>query len=133
MTIVLDASALIALLIGEPGWEKVACVIAEPAMEVAIHAINMCEVWTDLRKRRDTIDIEAVAERLDRLALEVRRDLDDELCHTVAARKARGGLSLADCFGVALAARLSAPFYTSDHKELDAVAAEGTVQVVSIR
>ena len=42
-------------------------------------------------------------------------------------------ISLADCFGVALAIELGAPFWTSDHHELGALADAGVAQIHFIR
>lgn len=42
-------------------------------------------------------------------------------------------VSLADCFGLSLAIELNAPFWTSDHHELDAIEAAGVADVVFIR
>jgi predicted nucleic acid-binding protein len=42
-------------------------------------------------------------------------------------------MSLADAFGLALAERLGYAFVTSDHKELDPVAASGDVRITFIR
>ncbi len=42
-------------------------------------------------------------------------------------------VSLADCFGVALAVELDAPFWTSDRHELTALQSAGAAQIVFIR
>lgn len=42
-------------------------------------------------------------------------------------------VSLADCFGLALSIEHNAPFYSSDHHELDAVQDAGAAQIVFIR
>lgn len=42
-------------------------------------------------------------------------------------------VSLADCFGVALAVELSAPFWTSDRHELEALQSAGAAEIVFIR
>ena len=42
-------------------------------------------------------------------------------------------ISLADCCGLTLATRLGSQFLTTDHRELDSLAASGSYQITFIR
>ena len=56
MTVVLDACAMIAYLRGEPGWDTVAGIFADPDTQTYAHAVNLCEVYYDtlrVQGRRD--------------------------------------------------------------------------------
>lgn len=111
MTAVLDASAVLALLFGEPGAEAVVEHITAGA---AMSTVNLAEVATVLiRNDRDPSAV------LDPLRAQVEivpfTDADAlttaELYPEVSAR----GLSLGDRACLALARRLDAPAVTAEH------------------
>lgn len=127
MTTVLDASAVLALLAGEPGADRVASAIVGGA---AIGAVNLAEVLTKLA---DIGMPRALAEdALEGLGLEV------VPFDAVAARAAAGlrtatrarGLSLGDRAALALAASRNAPVLTTDRSWVGAVP---SVEVVLAR
>lgn len=111
----LDASALLAVLFGEPGAEAVADAIAEGA---SVSAVNWAETATVLvRQRRDP---EPVMTRLGRQVEVV--PLSPGLALGVAAIYARTpstGLSLGDRACLALARDLSVPAVTADRAWAD--------------
>lgn len=107
---VLDASALLALLLGEPGNERVQAVLTEAAMSV----VNFAEVVghfarngsneRDIRQTLDPLPIERVA-------------LDEELAFAAGLllpATRRVGLSLGDRACLALASRLGVRALTAD-------------------
>jgi ribonuclease VapC len=109
---VLDASAVIALMRGEPGHESVAeCLVGLPAK---ISAVNLTEVVAKLAQegwREDAIRGDALLEALDTV------DFDKDLCFTAGLLRPltmRAGLSLADRACLALAQRLGLPAVTAD-------------------
>ena len=128
MSVVLDASALLALLRGEAGAKKVEGALAGARMSV----VNMAEVATHYHKlgmpdeevdamlRPLPVEIVPADAALAREAARLRR-------HTV-----EGGLSLGDRFGLALAKREGLPAWTSDRKWKE-IAAAAEVKVVAIR
>ncbi|MDQ3812426.1 MAG: hypothetical protein M3347_00580, partial [Armatimonadota bacterium] len=67
------------------------------------------------------------------VGLVARDDLDAAFWQDVATLKAEHDVALGDAFGLALARRLDADFVTSDHHEIDAVAAAGACSVTFIR
>lgn len=116
MTIVLDASALLAALEGEPGAERVQAAIAGGAV---MHAVNFAEVLSKLAERG--LDPEAVERDLtERGVLHHTLHLDPGV-GTDAADVARlrpltraHGLSLGDRYCLTLARRLGRPALTAD-------------------
>ena len=115
--VVLDASALLALLNREPGHEE----IAEVIRDAAISAVNLSEVAAKLADRG--MPGEAIREALEGLALEI-HDFNQELAfqagflHPLTRSK---GLSLGDRACLALGQQLNLPVLTTDWiwEELD--------------
>ena len=107
---VLDASALLALMRAEKGAERVAAVIDQ----AVIGAVNLAEVTSKLV--REEIAISIVREWLDALELDVRA-FDRELAYAAGAlvpgTRAQG-LSLGDRVCLALAQALGATALTTD-------------------
>jgi len=108
--IVLDASALLALLNREPGHEEVARTIPQ----AVVSTVNLSEVVAKLVES-DMLG-EAIHEALDGLALEVHafeRNLAYEAGLLRTATRSRG-LSLGDRACLALGRRLNLPVLTTD-------------------
>lgn len=75
-----------------------------------------------------------VRPRLELLGVRVIETMDADLWQDAARLKSRfRRVSLADCFGVALARRLNAEFLTSDRHELEALQAAGIADFTFIR
>ena len=114
---VLDASAILADLHGEPGGEMVrACIRGS-----VLSAVNLAEVITKLIDRGMTA--EEAAFLSDQLNCEV-LDADRRLASRVGAlhaKTSRTGVSLGDRFCLALAEELGVPTLTANRrwKELD--------------
>lgn len=109
MTCVIDASALLAMLRGEPGGEIVAAKLSAAIM----CSVNVAEVVE--RLRRD-FNEEAV---LSSVGLVVPPTISADRELAIAAgllrmKTVRAGLSLGDRFCLALAARLGMPVLTAD-------------------
>jgi len=118
---VLDASALLAFLQGEPGGERVAEALARPA---AISALNYAEALGKLADDGETA--EDLAHRLEAEGfvggvLEVEPVLAGDAPAIAALGRATRhlGLSLGDRACLALALRLQAPVLTADRAWLD--------------
>lgn len=126
--VILDASALLALLRGEAGGKKVEGVLGDARMSV----VNMAEVASHYSKLRMPDDM--VMAMLRPLPIKL-IDADAGLCWE--AGRLRGltveaGLSLGDRFCLALAKREKLPAWTADRKWRDIADAVG-VKVVAIR
>ncbi len=109
-TAVVDASAVLALLQGEPGADTIAALDAAPT----INAVNLLEVHTVLR--RQGINPVAAGTIIDALRLRVVPFVGGLIPHASAIHAAgrRKGLSLADAVCLATAQVLALPVYTAD-------------------
>jgi PIN domain nuclease of toxin-antitoxin system len=110
--VVLDASALLALVNAEPGSRAV----AEKLPSAAISAVNLSEVVGKLAERG--MPENEIHTALDGLGLAV-HPFDGEMAYEAGMlrRTTRAvGLSLGDRACIALGSRLSAPVFTTDRR-----------------
>lgn len=125
---VLDSSALLALLLGEPGSDRVRSVLAESALstvnlaEIVGHFARNGAAEPDIRRVLEPLPVDPVG-------------FDDELAFAAglllpATRPA--GLSIGDRACLALALRLGVPALTADHS-WERVAAIVGVEIDLIR
>jgi predicted nucleic acid-binding protein len=131
---VLDASAMIAYLRGEPGADVVESALSGDGEPCVAHAINLCEVYYKfVRVSGEAVATSAIQDLKD-TGLIVRIDLDEAFWHDVGRHKATiGSIPLADCFVVTLANRLDTEVVTADHPDFDRIADEGICRVTFIR
>lgn len=126
--VVLDASAILALLKGERGASKVTAVIAD----ASVCAVNQAEVVSHFVHLG--APLEEVRAMLGALPYTV-VPADDALAWeagSLRAATASAGLSLGDRFCLALAKRLGVAAYTADKAWRD-IASEVAAKVVIIR
>lgn len=109
MTAVIDASALLALLLDEPGADVVTAALSDDAR---CSAVNWSEVAQKVRGRGSDWRTAAAALRSFGLVVEPATDEDAE--RAAALWSATAGLSLADRFCLALGDRLDATVWTAD-------------------
>lgn len=115
-TIVLDASALLALLFDEPGAEKIENLFnqaAEADKPMLISAVNWAEVLYKMQSKHGKQGFEGAR----RFELTMPLDavpVDRELAETAASLKSEHGLGLADAFAAALAKQKKAELVTAD-------------------
>lgn len=127
-TAVLDASAVLALLKGEPGGTKVASILADAAIgvfnfaEVVSHFVRLDVPNDEIETMLHALPLTIVAADTD-LAWEAGR---------LRASTAGAGLSLGDRFCLALAKREKLPAWTAD-KAWKSVADAAGVKVTLIR
>ena len=126
MIYVLDSSAMIALANNEPGANVVAYLLADSRNECYAHAINLCEVFYDAIRRSDDAQALRLITDLYGLGVIERRDFEAAFWQQAGRLKAvHRRVSMADCCALALTLRLGGELVTSDHHELDALAAAG--------
>jgi PIN domain nuclease of toxin-antitoxin system len=131
---VLDASAMIAFLRGEPGADAVAEILLDSGARCYAHALNLCEVFYDFERAANRqAALQAVS---DLATLGVIEDgslapIVWQAAGTLKARLRR--VSLADCFAIELAGRLKATILTADHHEFDALAVQPEYRIRFIR
>jgi PIN domain nuclease of toxin-antitoxin system len=130
---VLDASAMLAYLRGENGASIVVTLLNNPEETCYAHAVNLCEVYYDFLRRTDEyIARQAIADLIAD-GVNERRDMNGRFWRKVGQHKARGRISLADCFCIALAQDLSAELVTTDHHEFDPLLPLGLCLISFIR
>jgi ribonuclease VapC len=123
-SVVLDASALLALVFNEAGADEVAHHI--PGSRIS--AVNLAEVVAKAAQRDMTI--EAVNAGLRPLPIEV-ADFDQDAAYLTASLRPRTfGLSLGDRACLAPGLKLGVPVLTADRKWLQA---ELDIKIVAIR
>lgn len=114
--IVLDSWSVMAYLEDEPAGEKVEAVIAdahEDGIPLQMTVVNAAEVWYIFAR-------ESSAEEADQSIVELRQlgidfvDADWKLSLEAAKFKAKGKISLADCYAAALAKESKADLVTGD-------------------
>jgi ribonuclease VapC len=123
--VVLDASALIAFIKGEPGCDRVRDVLGD----ASISAVNFCEViakMTDYGR-----SAEEVTSQLDRLQLDILAFTSEDARVAAALRSTTraAGLSLGDRSCLALAMRMGLPVLTADRQWSD-LPVDVTVQLI---
>lgn len=133
MSYVLDASAMLAYLRGEKGVLVVDALLHNPLRLCYAHAINLCEVYYDFLRTSNQSTAQQVILDLFADGVIERKDLSRPFWQRVGEHKARGGISLADCFCLSLAQELGAELVTCDHKEFDPLTSLGICTITFIR
>jgi PIN domain nuclease of toxin-antitoxin system len=113
---VLDASALLALLFDEPGGEKVENLFnqaAEADKPMLIAAVNWAEVLYKMQRKHGAKGFEGAQHFERTMPLDV-APLDRELAESAAQLKTAHDLGLADAFAAALAKSKKAELVTAD-------------------
>lgn len=123
----LDASAIFAYLNGEAGASVVATLLADANNRCCAHVMNLCEVhYGTLRATNQKIASAALA-TLYADGVVKRRDVSQHFWQRVGRLKARGRISLPDCFCIVLAQEVAGEVVTSDHHEFDPLVPLGIV------
>lgn len=106
---VLDASALLALLLEETG----ASAVEAELDDTVISTVNLCEVATRLGRGQSPDTVRATLDHLMLVAIPPDEALaiDAAVIHRLTSK---AGLSLGDRFCIALARRLACPVLTAD-------------------
>jgi PIN domain nuclease of toxin-antitoxin system len=133
MIYILDASAIIAWLRNEPGADMVDNAITDLNSQCLAHAINLCEVYYDAHRKAGETHAESVVNDLMAIGVIERNDFDQTFWKDAGKLKAGGGISLPDCFAITLTNRVGGTLLTSDHGEMDKIAAAGTCRITFIR
>jgi len=134
MILVLDSSALIALLGREPGGELVDSTLSDNNNTCIVHAVNLCEVYYDLARRGGREYASGIINRLVMAGVFVRDDMDTGFWQAAGDIKAaHARVSLADCFCIALANRLGVEVWTTDRHEFEPIAEKQLCKVRFIR
>lgn len=134
MIYILDACAMIAWLRNEPGADVVDNAIRDTSSQCLAHAINLCEVFYDAYRNAGEAHAKTVISDLAAVQVIERNDFDQAFWQAAGAIKAvQKKVSLADCCAITLTNRASGTLLSSDHHELDAIAAAGICPITFIR
>jgi PIN domain nuclease of toxin-antitoxin system len=134
MIFVLDACAMIAWLSNEQGADVVDLAIRDINSQCLAHAINLCEVYYDAVRHSGEIHAQSVMNDLQAVRIIERNDFDQAFWQEAGRLKAvHRKVSLADCCAIALTNRVGGTLLTSDHHELDPIAALGVCPLTFIR
>lgn len=131
-TIIFDAGPLIDYLEGVDGAEMVKSAVEAAARGDTVlfaHAANLTEVFYHFARLSDVLTARSALETLVADGIERREDMDVAFCEDAGQLKAEWRrVSLADCYGVALARRLGGEFFTTDRHELMALETGGVAK-----
>ena len=117
-TTVLDASALLAMLFGEPGVEEMRTLFHKAAAAdkpLLISAVNWAEVLNRIARRQGESGLAAAKFLASSGPVQI-VSVDTELAEAAAAYKAADQLGLADAFADALAKHYKAELVTADRE-----------------
>ncbi|MHB8654052.1 MAG: PIN domain-containing protein [Terriglobia bacterium] len=137
ITHVFDASALIAYFKGEEGHEHVAALLTDERNNLAIHIVNLCEVYYGYLRSDGLEKANEAWERATKL-LGVLGTVGEDFIKRVARWKVKrwvgkDNLGIGDSFLAACAEEHAAILVTADHNDFDPVQREGLLQVDFIR
>ncbi len=136
-THVVDACALIAYFKGGAGHERFTELLAEEENVLAIHIVNLCEVYYDYY-RSDGPDKAEEAWAKAVSFLRVIEKADESFMKRVGRwiatqRIATGEFSLGDAFAAATAENDGVPLVTIDHTNFDPIDENGMLQIEWLR
>jgi len=124
---------MVAYIAGEPGDAVVASLLSNPSAICYAHSVNLCEVYYDTLRATDERRARQVISTLFADGVIERQTMSRPFWRRVGQLKARGGISIADCFCIALAQELSGEVVTSDHHEFDPLVPLNIVPINFIR
>lgn len=135
MTEILDASALLAFLKEEKGFEKIKKLLLEAhknKFTVFIHQVNYVEVVRKLIQNFGINDSERILAQLSQPFLGVANYLNDEMATYTTRFSLETGISLADSIGLSFTKVMEGRFWTAD-KALQSIAEKEKINFVLIR
>ncbi|RYX81111.1 type II toxin-antitoxin system VapC family toxin [bacterium] len=149
MIAVLDSSAMLAFLAGEPEGIAVDALFTSSQQEdegilIYAHSVNLCETFYGILAQHGATAAEDAITFLKEAGLVERSDMDGDFWRdvarlVVAGRQlpkpvgGRGNLAFGDAVGIALTNRLEGEFVTKDRTEIEPAEAAGLVKAYFIR
>ena len=133
---VLDACALIALLLHEEGAEIVAQAYKDANSgnaKIVINAVNLLEVYYDFYRAHDKETADDMITNVYASVVSVVTEIDRALIIEAGRLKATYKISLADSFALAQAKITEGVLLTSDHHEFDAIEGKESIQFMWLR
>jgi len=136
MSYVLDACALLAFLNDEEGADKIEELLdlsAAGNISISMSIVNLLEAYYGELRDKGADVAQIVLDMVQRYSIKIVHAISEQAFHEAARLKAAYRISIADCIGLATAAELSGRFVSSDHHELDAVAAKEPIPIFWLR
>lgn len=124
---------MLAYAAGEDGAALVSGVLNDKSASCFAHSVNLCEAYYTTLRSSDEHSAQRIVQDLLAAGVIERKDMSRRFWKRIGRLKARGGISLADCFGIALAQELGCEILTSDHHEFDRLVPLGIVSIRFIR
>jgi predicted nucleic acid-binding protein len=131
-THVADACALIAYLKGEQGNERLAELLADDSNTIAMHILNLCEVYCCYYRTDGQPKGQIAWEQAARI-FQICSPMDGAFTKLVARWKVELNLPMMDAVAAATAEKYACPIITTDHHHFDPVAAAGLITVEFLR
>lgn len=131
--VVLDASAMIAFLRGEPGAEIVAEHLLHPNARCLAHSLNLCEVFYDFYRSGGANEASSAIADLVRIGVVEDSTVTGAWQRAGALKAVYRRVSLADCFAIELVRRTGGSLLTADHHEFDALMEQNLCSITFIR
>jgi predicted nucleic acid-binding protein len=131
-THVVDACALIAYLKGEQGNERLAELLADEENTLAIHILNLCEVYCCYYRTDGPAQAQIAWDNSARI-LQIFSGTDEAFVKLAARWKVEQGLPMLDAVAAATAEKHACPIVTTDHNHFDPIVAAGLITVEFLR
>lgn len=131
-THIVDASALIAYFKSEEGHEKFADLLRDERNVLAMHTVNLCEVYYNYL-RSDGLEKAEDAWAKANEILRILETVDLQFMKRVGRWKVDHNLPLGDAFAAATAEENGCPLVTTDHNDFRGVEESGALQIVWLR
>jgi len=113
---ILDAFAIMAYWDNEPSGQRVEEIIDRAhtsGIPLVVSCINLGEIYYTILRESSAADAERAVKAIHNLGMEI-VPADWPLTHAAAEYKAKGGISYADCFALALATTRKGELVTGD-------------------
>lgn len=128
---VFDASALLAYMSKDDGWEVVEGRIFGGSHMTYLHSLHAAEMvyWMIEKKKRQQDVLETFRDFRQYGCFQLHNGMGEEVWRTAALYKAEYGVGMSDCFALALAVKLQAEVLTADASGLGKLHREGRAPV----
>ena len=132
ITHVVDASALIAYFKGEQGHEGFAELLADDENILAIHIVNLCEVYYSYYRSDGPNQAEEAWNKAISF-LQVLEEADESFMKRVGRWKATRPIPLGDAFAAATAENYGVPLVTTNHTDFDHIGQSSELEIEWLR
>jgi len=131
-THIVDASALIAYFKGEEGHDKFADLLLDERNILAMHTVNLCEVYYNYLRSDGLEKAEEAWARANEI-LRILNKIDGQFMKRVGRWKVNHNLPLGDAFAASTAEENACPLITTDHNDFRGVEEAAALQIVWLR